>query len=140
MPHRVLAWLAWRDGDAEAAGVHAAEAGRLIRDQGDRYVQAAAMRQLAVMVGDVDASLAASLLGVADSIIPGIPVIARDAAAVAQLRERLVDALGADELDRLVQQGSTTPPREAYQLAQQGIAAIRGAATRTQAPFTAPSA
>jgi predicted ATPase/DNA-binding SARP family transcriptional activator len=125
MPHRVLANLAWREGDAETAAHHATLAGLLIRDQGDRYVQAAAMRQLAVMVGDVDAGLAAELLGVADGIVPGIPVLARDAAAVARLQDHLEVELGAEGLQAHALRGRRTDARAAYSVAQRGIAALR---------------
>jgi predicted ATPase/DNA-binding SARP family transcriptional activator len=127
IPHRVLAHLAWREGDAATAAEHAARAGELIRDQGDRYVQATAMQQLAVIVGDVDAALAAELLGVADSIVPGIPILARDAAAVAQLEQRLQEQLPADVVDARREQGRRADPRGAYTLASQGIAAMRSA-------------
>jgi hypothetical protein len=91
-------------------------------------VQAAAMRQLAVIVGDVDAALAAELLGVADGIVPGIPVIARDVAAVARLREQLQHSLGADALEDLVQQGRRTDARAAFEMAERGIARMRARA------------
>jgi predicted ATPase/DNA-binding SARP family transcriptional activator len=128
MPHRVLANLAWREGDAATAAVHAAEAGKLIRDQGDRYVQAAAVRQLAVMVGDVDPALAAELLGVADAILPGIPVLARDAAAVTRLQDRLEELLGAEQLQTLALRGRRTDARSSFGVAQRGIRALRDAA------------
>jgi predicted ATPase/DNA-binding SARP family transcriptional activator len=128
MPHRVLAHLAWRDGDAATAAHHAALAGEAIRDQGDRYVQATAMQQLAVIVGDVDPALAAELLGVADSIVPGIPILARDAAAVALLEQRLHERLPADVVESRRAQGRRADPRGAYVLAGQGIEAMRTAA------------
>jgi predicted ATPase/DNA-binding SARP family transcriptional activator len=121
MPHRVLANLAWRAGDARAAAEHAMRAGELIRDQGDRYVQAAAMRQLAVMVGDVDAELAGELLGVADGIIPGIPVIERDVRATEELHERLVQQLGDRALEALMQRGRRTDARAVFAVARRGI-------------------
>ena len=72
LPHRVLAVLAWRDDDPDTAAEHATRAAYLIRDQGDRYVQAAGVRQLAVMVGPGRPhDLAAALLGVADALLPG---------------------------------------------------------------------
>ena len=81
MPHRVLAILAWRDGDRAVATDHAAQAAILIRDQGDRYVQATSMRQLAVIIGSVDRAVAAELLGIAEALVPEVRVSARDAAA-----------------------------------------------------------
>jgi predicted ATPase/DNA-binding SARP family transcriptional activator len=137
MPHRVLANLAWREGDSATAAEHALRAGELIRDQGDRYVQAAAMRQLAVMVGDVDAALAAELLGVADGIVPGIPVLARDAAAVARLQDRLEDELGADQLQALALKGRRTDARAAYAVASRGIMRLRDAVRTDIAPEAA---
>jgi predicted ATPase/DNA-binding SARP family transcriptional activator len=136
MPHRVLANLAWREGDSATAAEHALRAGELIRDQGDRYVQAAAMRQLAVMVGDVDATLAAELLGVADGIVPGIPVLARDAAAVARLQDRLEDELGADRLQSLALKGRRTDARAAYAVASRGIMRLRDAVRTGVDPVT----
>jgi predicted ATPase/pimeloyl-ACP methyl ester carboxylesterase/DNA-binding winged helix-turn-helix (wHTH) protein len=102
MPHRVLAILAWRDGDYEGAAEHAMRAYALIRDQGDRYVQAASVRQLAALMGPVDPLLAAELLGVADGLVPEIRVIARDEIADRRLRTRLTDTLGAQELAAVV--------------------------------------
>jgi hypothetical protein len=99
-------------------------------------VQAAAMRQLAVMVGDVDAALAAELLGVADGIVPGIPVLARDAAAVARLQDRLEEELGADQLQTLALKGRRTDARAAYAVASRGIMRLRDAVTTGVAPVT----
>jgi hypothetical protein len=85
------------------------------------------MRQLAVIVGDIDTALAAELLGVADAIVPGISVIARDAAAVAELEERLGHQLPPEELDELRQRGRRTDARAAYTIASRGIAEMRSA-------------
>jgi hypothetical protein len=125
MPHRVLANLAWGEGDGPLAARHAAEAARLIRDQGDHYVQAAAMRQLAVIVGDVDAALAAEMLGAADGIVPGIPVIARDVAADERLRERLREVLGAEMFESLLDRGRRNDARAAFEMAERGIERMR---------------
>jgi hypothetical protein len=88
------------------------------------------MRQLAVIVGDVDASLAAELLGVADGIVPGIPVLARDAAAVSRLEERLHEQLTEDDIEALRQRGRHTDARAAYTVAQRGITTMRASAGR----------
>ena len=125
MPHRVLAVLAWRDGDAATAADHATRAAYLIRDQGDRYVQAAGVRQLAVIVGSVDPVISAELLGIADALLPEMRVIARDAAADAQLREDLHDALGADRLADLVAQGRRGDPRDMYGTVERALDRIR---------------
>jgi predicted ATPase/DNA-binding SARP family transcriptional activator len=138
MPHRVLANLAWRDGEAIVAAEHAALAGEVIRAQGDRYVQAAAMRQLAVIVGDVDAPLAAELLGVADAIVPGIPVLARDVRAVTQLTARLEKDLGPEQFESIVQQGRRTDARAAFVTAQRGITRIRRGRDESEEPRTSP--
>ena len=125
MPHRVLAVLAWRDGDAATAADHATRAAYLIRDQGDRYVQAAGVRQLAVIVGSVDPVISAELLGIADALLPEMRVIARDAAADAQLREDLCDTLGADRLADLVAQGRRGDPRDMYGTVERALDRIR---------------
>jgi hypothetical protein len=97
--------LAWREGDTAAAADHATRAAYLIRDQGDRYVQAAAMRQLAAIIGGVDPPLAAELLGVAEGLLPELRVMKRDEIADARLREDLRDTLGGDRLTDLIARG-----------------------------------
>ena len=131
MPHRVLAILAWRDGDPDTAAEHATRAAYLIRDQGDRYVQAAGVRQLAVIVGSVDPTLSAELLGVADALLPEMRVIARDAVADAQLREDLRDALGAEKVADLIAKGSRLDPRAMYTIVEGALERIRSAPRRT---------
>jgi predicted ATPase/DNA-binding winged helix-turn-helix (wHTH) protein/class 3 adenylate cyclase len=125
MPHRVLAILAWRDGDYEAAAEHAARAAALIRDQGDRYVQAASMRQLAAIVGSVDAPLGAELLGIADGLVPEVRVIARDEVADARLREELVATLGADDVAALVARGRRDDVRAVSATVDRALRQIR---------------
>jgi hypothetical protein len=125
MPHRVLAILAWRDGDYPTAAEHAVQAASLIRDQGDRYVQAASTRQLAVIVGPVDPGLAAELLGVADGLVPEVRVIARDELADTQLREELVETLGADEVAALVARGRRYDVRAVYATLERAFERIR---------------
>jgi predicted ATPase/class 3 adenylate cyclase/DNA-binding winged helix-turn-helix (wHTH) protein/pimeloyl-ACP methyl ester carboxylesterase len=114
MPRRVLAVLAWREGDYATAVEHATKAAVLIRDQGDRYVQGASIRQLAVLMGNVDPPLAAELLGVADSLVPSVRVIARDAVADEQLRRRLHEELGEDEYAARVETGRRQDIRGVY--------------------------
>ncbi len=125
MPHRVLAILAWRDGDFAAAADHAAAAAFLIRDQGDRYVQAASMRQLATLVGTVDAPLAAELLGIADSLVPEVRVIARDEIAGARLRADLDAVLDPEELAGLVERGRRSDSRMAYATVERALRRVR---------------
>jgi hypothetical protein len=112
LPHRVLAVLAWRDRDPPTAAAHAASAAALIRDQGDRYVQAAAIRQLAVTVGTVDPALAAELVGIADALLPEMRVIARDEAADERLRAVLADALTPTRLADLLARGRRDDARQ----------------------------
>ena len=131
LPHRVLAVLAWRDDDPDTAAEHATRAAYLIRDQGDRYVQAAGVRQLAVMVGTVDPAVAASLLGIADSLLPVMRVIARDAVADEQLREDLQGALGAEKVADLIAKGSREDPRAMYATVERALERIRSAPRRT---------
>ena len=114
MPHRVLAILAWRDGDGPTAAEHATHAAFLIRDQGDRYVQAASIRQLAAIIGAVDLPLAAELLGIADGLVPEVRVIARDEVADQQLRANLVEVLGADDMEALIERGRRLDTRAVY--------------------------
>ena len=66
------------------------------------------------MIGPVDPPLAAELLGVADGLVPEVRVIARDEIADAQLREDLVEALGADEMAALVARGRRYDVRALY--------------------------
>jgi hypothetical protein len=114
MPHRVLAILAWRAGDYGGASAHATRAAALIRDQGDRYVQAASIRQLAAIIGAGDGPLAAELLGVADGLVPGVRVIARDELADSRLRADLAARLGEDEVAALVARGRSHDTRALY--------------------------
>jgi predicted ATPase len=127
MPLRVLAVLAWRAGDAAAAAEHAARAAYLIRDQGDRYVQAAGVRQLAVTVGSVDLPLAAELIGIADALLPERRVIARDELADDRLRAELDGALGADKVADLIARGSRQDPRAIYATVERALERIRTA-------------
>jgi hypothetical protein len=83
------------------------------------------MRQLAVIVGDVDAALAAEMLGAADGIVPGIPVIARDVAADERLRERLREVLGAEMFESLLDRGRRNDARAAFEMAERGIERMR---------------
>ena len=96
----------------------------LIRDQGDRYVQAASMRQLAVMAGTVDPAVAAELLGVAAALVPGIQVIKRDEVADTALRARLGEALGADRFEALVASGKRKDMRGMYATVEDALGAI----------------
>ena len=125
MPHRVLAILAWRDGDFAAAADHAASAAFLIRDQGDRYVQAASVRQLATLIGTVDAPLAAELLGIADALVPEVRVIARDEIAGERLRADLDTALDPEELAGLVERGRRSDSRMAYATVERALRRVR---------------
>jgi hypothetical protein len=124
MPHRVLATLAWRAGDREAAYDHAAQAAYLIRDQGDRYVQATSVRQLAVIIGDENPELAAELLGAADGLVSEIRVSARDAAAGIQLRQNLEAALG-DRFAELVDRGRRADAVHMYSTVDAALRQIR---------------
>ena len=114
MPHRVLAILAWRDGDFAAAADHAASAAFLIRDQGDRYVQAASVRQLATLIGTVDAPLAAELLGIADGLVPEVASSHVTKSPVNICRAELDAALDPEELAGLVERGRRSDSRMAY--------------------------
>jgi hypothetical protein len=125
MPQRVLAILAWRDGDREKAAQHATEAANLIRDQGDRYVQATSMRQLAVIIGPVDKELAAEIIGIAESLIPQVRVGARDAAAGTRLRTELLDSLGEDRFAELVARGRRSDPATMYATVGRALAQMR---------------
>jgi hypothetical protein len=128
MPLRVLAVLAWRESDSATAAENAAKAAVLIRDQGDRYVQGASIRQLAVLMGNTDPSLAAELLGVADALVPSVRVIARDAVADEQLRVQLREVLGADEYEARVETGRRQDVRGIYATVER---ALRRMATGT---------
>jgi hypothetical protein len=127
LPHRVLAALAWRDGDARTAADHATEAAALVRDQGDRYVQAASVRQLAVIVSRVDLTLAAELLGVAEALLPERRVMARDEAADTRLRGELYDALGPDKTEDLVARGRRHDVRSIYATVERALDVMRSA-------------
>ena len=98
----------------------------LIRDQGDRYVQAASMRQLAVLVGDVDALLAAELLGIASVLVPEMRVIKRDEIADERLRAALAEQLGAGELDARMAQGGRLDVRGIYATVERALRAMAG--------------
>jgi predicted ATPase/pimeloyl-ACP methyl ester carboxylesterase len=134
MPHRVLAILAWRDGDYATAAEHASRAAFLIRDQGDRYVQAASIRQLAAIIGAIDHPLAAELLGIADGLVPEVRVIARDEIADARLRADLIEMLGADEVAALIASGRRHDTRTVYATVDRAIRRIR--AGRSVSPDT----
>jgi predicted ATPase len=127
MPLRVLAVLAWRDGDPATAERYARRAAYLIRDHGDRYVQAAGVRQLAAIVGSVDLTLAAELLGVAEALLPERRVIARDELADIRLRDDLDDALGADKVADLVARGRRQDVRGIYATVDRALDRIRTA-------------
>ena len=129
MPHRVLAILAWRGGDYAGASAHATRAATLIRDQGDRYVQAASIRQLAAIIGAVDGRLAAELLGIADGLVPGVRVIARDEVADTRLRVDLVEQLGEEEVAALVARGRSHDTRDAVRHRRPGAAPDRDRTT-----------
>jgi hypothetical protein len=116
-----------RDGDPVGAAEHATRAAYLICDQGDRYVQVAAIRQLAVTIGPVEPALAAELLGVADGLLPEVRVIARDAIADARLREDLRDALGADDLEELMAVGGRHDTRTVYATVERALHTMRTA-------------
>jgi predicted ATPase/pimeloyl-ACP methyl ester carboxylesterase len=126
MPHRVLAILAWRDGDYETAAEHATRATSLIRDQGDRYVQAASVRQLAALMGPVDPPLAAELLGVADGLVPEVRVIARDEIADTRLRVHLAEILGAGEMEAVVGHAQRYDTHVANATIDRALGVIRG--------------
>ena len=113
MPHRVLAILAWRAGDGSTASGMPAESARFIREQGDRYVQAASMHQLAALVGTVDPYGAAGLLGIADALLPEMRVTARDERNGHALRRDLEAVLGRDELDVAIARGRRLDTRAA---------------------------
>jgi predicted ATPase/pimeloyl-ACP methyl ester carboxylesterase/DNA-binding winged helix-turn-helix (wHTH) protein len=130
LPHRVLATLAWRDGDTESAARHATEAAYLIRDQGDRYVQGAAMRQLAAMVGPADARIAAEVLGVAEGLMPELRVMARDERAQEQLLADLRATLGDAELRDLLERARSYDARAVADTVERALDAIRVAGAR----------
>jgi hypothetical protein len=123
--YRVLATLAWRAGDGPSAATHAAMAARLIRDQGDRYVQATSLRQLAVIVGSVDHELAAEIIGNAESLVPEVRVSARDAAAGTRLRTELLDSLGEDRYIELVERGRRADTASMYATVDRALARMR---------------
>ncbi|HEY7134301.1 MAG TPA: alpha/beta fold hydrolase [Acidimicrobiia bacterium] len=127
LPHRVLGVLAWRDRDPETAAEHAARAAALIRDQGDRYVQAAAVRQLAVTVGTVDPALAAELIGIADALLPEMRVIARDEVADERLRAVLAEALTPTRLTDLLARGRRDDARQIAATVERALQVIRTA-------------
>jgi predicted ATPase len=127
LPHRVLAVLAWRDGDAEAAADHATQAAYLVRDHGDRYVQAASVRQLAVIISRVDTTLAAELLGVAEALLPERRVMARDEVADTRLRAELHDVLGVDKTEDLVAAGRRHDVHTIYATVERALAVMRSA-------------
>jgi predicted ATPase/class 3 adenylate cyclase len=128
MPHRVLATLAWREGDTATAVDHATQAAYLIRDQGDRYVQATSIRQLAVLLGGIDPTRAAELLGIADALVPDARVSARDAAAGARLRADLLDHLGADAFAAVFERGRRLDLVAMYATVSRALNAMRDAA------------
>jgi predicted ATPase len=123
--HRVLAILAWRAGDGATAAAHAGKAARLIRDQGDRYVQATSMRQLAVIIGSFDHPLAAEILGIADSLVPEVRVSARDAAAGTRLRTQLLESLGTERFAELLARGRRANAAIMYATVGRALAEMR---------------
>jgi hypothetical protein len=125
MPHRVLAVLAWRAGDRATAAEHAARAAYLIRDQGDRYVEATSIRQLAVLVGSVDHPLAAELLGIADGLVPNARVSARDAAAGTRLRTTLLESLGNDGFAEHTERGRRYDVTTRYATIDRAVRSLR---------------
>jgi predicted ATPase/DNA-binding winged helix-turn-helix (wHTH) protein len=131
--HRVLATLAWRAGDGPTAAAHAGHAARLIRDQGDRYVQATSLRQLAVIIGSVDRELAAEVIGVADSLVPEVRVSARDAAAGTRLRSDLLDSLGDDRYSELVDRGRRADTPFMYATVERALTRMRAGPNATRA-------
>jgi hypothetical protein len=100
-------------------------AARLIRDQGDRYVQATSLRQLAVIVGSVDHELAAEIIGNAESLVPEVRVSARDAAAGTRLRTELLDSLGEDRYIELVERGRRADTASMYATVDRALARMR---------------
>jgi predicted ATPase len=124
IPHRVLATLAWRAGDRETAATHATQAAYLIRDQGDRYVQATSIRQLAVIMGDEDTEIAAELLGIADSLVPAARMSARDYEAGVELRAMLERTLGA-RYDELLDRGRRQDVSTMYATVQRALNRMR---------------
>jgi hypothetical protein len=130
MPQRVLAILAWRAGNYAEAADHATQAAYLIRDQGDRYVQATSIRQLAVLVGAIDHSLAAALLGVSESLVPQVRVSARDAAADQRLRVALSSALGDDGFATCVARGRRQDLAQSYAIVGHALGRLRAGPQR----------
>jgi predicted ATPase/class 3 adenylate cyclase/DNA-binding winged helix-turn-helix (wHTH) protein/esterase/lipase len=140
MPHRVLAILAWRDGDTATAVDHATQAAYLIRDQGDRYVQATSIRQLAVLLGGIDPTGAAELLGIADALVPDARVSARDAAAGTRLRADLLDSLGADAFAAAFERGRRRDTVAMYATVSRALNAMRDVApSETYASSSVPT-
>jgi predicted ATPase/pimeloyl-ACP methyl ester carboxylesterase len=127
MPLRVLGVLAWRAGRNEEAASYAAQAAALIRDQGDRYVQGASMRQLAALVGEFDPIRAAELLGIALALVPEIRVIKRDEVADAALQQRLREELGEETLEATIARGRNMDIRTIYTTVEQALNSIRTA-------------
>jgi predicted ATPase len=125
MPLRVLATVAWREGDGPTAADHAGLVAALIRDQGDRYVQAAATRQFAVLIGRVDLPLAAELLGIADALLPEVRVMARDEIAGDRLRAELLQSLGADALAASLDRARRYDARAVYGIVDRALAVMR---------------
>src|SRR5262249_49375366 len=125
MPHRVLAAIAWRDGQYETAAEHARIAAELVRDQGDRYVQATSMRQLAVMIGGGGGELAAEILCIVGALVPEVRMSARDAAAGARLRAELLETLGADRFHELLERGRGASNATMYTTVNHALAKMR---------------
>jgi hypothetical protein len=125
MPQRVLAILAWRAGAYDEAADHATQAAYLIRDQGDRYVQATSIRQLAVLVGSIDQQLAAELLGVAESLVPRARVSARDAAAGQRLQAALLADLGDDGFATCMARGRRQDTAHMYAIVGRALGRLR---------------
>jgi predicted ATPase/DNA-binding winged helix-turn-helix (wHTH) protein len=126
MPLRVLAILAWRAGDRTAAADYTARAIELVRSQGDRYVQATAMHQLAVLAGSVDPALAAEILGIGESLVPDVRLSARDAAAVTRLRAELLEGLGADRFAEYVDRGRHAEANSVRATMDRAVDRLRG--------------
>jgi hypothetical protein len=92
-----------------------------------RGVVDAGVRQLAAIVGSVDLTLAAELLGVAEALLPERRVIARDELADIRLRDDLDDALGADKVADLVARGRRQDVRGIYATVDRALDRIRTA-------------
>ena len=126
--------------DLATAVDHATQAAYLIRDQGDRYVQATSIRQLAVLLGGIDPTGAAELLGIADALVPDARVSARDAAAGTRLRADLLDSLGTDAFAAAFERGCRLDTVAMYATVSRALNAMRDVApSATYASSSVPA-